>query len=146
MVRPDTRVIPSKWNKSVFSSVSFLVKARKQGDRVSGLLACKPGFFSIQSAKLYIIQEKNERNYTFSFPPPAGGLQGGGRFWFPGAKRLVFRCETLGFPARNARLQMGGTFLKCFRGKGPDDSFAKPILEISCFKWNFFQNFRQFFP
>lgn len=113
---------------------------------MSGLLACKPGFFSIQSAKLYIIQEKNERNYTFSFPLRRVGFKAEAGFWFPGAKRLVFRCETLGFPARNARLQMGGTFLKCFRGKGPDDSFAKPILEISCFKWNFFQNFRQFFP
>ena len=119
---------------------------------MSGLLACKPGFFSIQSAKLYIIQEKNERNYTFSFPLRRVGFKAEAGFgfparnaWFSGAKRLVFRCETLGFPVRNARLQMGGTFLKCFRGKGPDDSFAKPILEISCFKWNFFSEFPAIF-
>lgn len=145
MVRPATRVIPSKWNKSVFSSVSFLVKAinREIVCRVYWLanLAFSP--YKVQSYTLF--RRKTNGIILFRSPPPAGGLQGGGRFWFPGAKRLVFRCETLGFPARNARLQMGGTFLKCFRGKDPDDSFAKPILEISCFKWNFFSEFPAIF-
>ena len=71
MVRPATRVIPSKWNKSVFSSVSFLVKAinREIVCRVYWLanLAFSP--YKVQSYTLF----RRKTNGIILFRSPSGG-------------------------------------------------------------------------
>ena len=118
MVRPATRVIPSKWNKSVFSSVSFLVKAinREIVCRVYWLanLAFSP--YKVQSYTLF----RRKTNGIILFRSPSGGWASRRR------PVLVSRRETLGFPVRNAWLPgakrpapNGRDFLKMFSWQRP---------------------------
>lgn len=103
MVRPATRVIPSKWNKSVFSSVSFLVKAinREIVCRVYWLanLAFSP--YKVQSYTLF--RRKTNGIILFRSPLRRVGFKAEAGFgfparnaWFSGAKRLASRRETPG--------------------------------------------------